>query len=551
MLQRLLVQNYAIIDRLEIQFSPHLNIITGETGAGKSILLGALSLILGERADLGILFNKDQKCIIEGVFGIENRKDLKEFFSNNELDFESPTVIRREISTAGKSRAFINDTPVNLTQLTVFSQLLVDLHQQFDTLALQQAGFQLNVIDALANHQALLQQYQELYRQYVQQKNKLEQWRQQSAQFNRELDYYKYLFDELEEADFAPQEIESLDAELQVLNHVEEIKTTLSRVSYQLQEGEQPLVQLLKQLHAAMKTWETYHASLPELARRLHDAYIELQDIAGEVDHLNNQVYYDADRIEVINERLALGYKLLKKHGVQSTDQLLQAKAMLQDKLQQVLNLDEAIAQAEQQLQALLQQLQAKALLLSTNRKKQLIPFERQVNELLAQVGMPNAQIKVSLQQTELQETGQDKIEFLFDANRSNLFAPIRKVASGGELSRLMLCIKSLVAKSVQLPTLIFDEIDTGISGEAARQVGIIMKRLAQSHQVICITHQPQIAGKADAHYFVYKELLQEKLTTHIRLLSREERINIIAQMLSGEKPTAAALENAREMIGH
>jgi DNA repair protein RecN (Recombination protein N) len=550
MLQRLTIKNYAIIDHLEVDFSANLNVITGETGAGKSILLGALSLILGERADPGVLFDKTGKCVIEGLFKVK-KSQVTTFFNKHELDLEDQLIIRREISAAGKSRAFINDTPVNLSQLGELSAYLVDLHQQFDTLELEKSDFQREVVDALVNKPTLLQQYQHSYHEYVLVQKKNKQLQEQRDHANKELDYNKFLLDELADAAFTNDEIEALEAELKTLSHAEEIKNTLNRVYFQLKEDEQPILQQLKQLQTSLQGLSDFHKEVPAIAARLQSTYLELQDIAGEVEHINDQVHYDGERIEQVNERQTLGFRLLKKHGVQTTNELLQIQEALTLKVDNVLNLDEALAQLEKQQAILQESLKAAATIISAERHKQVAPFEKQVNALLAQVGMPNARIKVDISQGNLHAYGQDNIEFLFDANKSNQFAPIRKVASGGELSRLMLCIKSLVAQSVALPTLIFDEIDTGISGEAARQVGVILKGLAKAHQVICITHQPQIAGKADAHYFVFKDAKASKVTTNVRLLTKEERITHIAQMLSGEKPTAAALENAREMVGN
>lgn len=552
MLQKLHIQNYAIIDEIEIDFSSKLNIITGETGAGKSILMGALSLILGQRADSAALLNRDKKCIIEGSFQTAGKKSIQQFFADNDLDAEEDVVIRREIAVNGKSRAFVNDTPVSLEQLRQLSALLVDLHQQFDTLALGETDFQRQVLDALAGNAALLQQYQQTYQQWQQGSRELLQLQEQKTQFTAAYDYNKFLYDELEEAAFKENELEDLDNELQLLSNAEGIKGALSAVGYELNEGEQPVVQQLKRLLQQLQPYVSYHAALPDLIQRLQSAQIELGDIAGEIDHINDHVQYDAKRIEQISDRIAVGYKLLKKHNVKDTAELVALQASLSDKLQAVLNIDDAIAGKEKQTQALFAAAQDKAAQLSRNRKKQVKPLEEKVNALLHQVGMPNARLKAEVQNLpaeSLNEYGADKIDFLFDANKSNRFETIRKVASGGELSRLMLCIKSLVAQSLDLPTLIFDEIDTGISGEAAKQVGIIMKTLAAQRQVISITHQPQIAGKADAHFFVYKEIKGDAIKTNIRLLTRDERITAIARMLSGEKPTAAALENAREML--
>lgn len=550
MLTKLSIQNYAIIDEIEIDFAAKLNIITGETGAGKSILMGALSLILGDRADSSVLLDRSRKSVAEGTFVANNSKGVKNFLKEHDLDAEEELVIRREVAASGKSRAFVNDTPVNLEQLRQLSSLLVDLHRQFDTLDLGQSDFQRDVLDALAGHADLLQQYRTGFGQWQSTRKELGELQSQKSQFTKEYDYNKFLFDELEEAGLKENELEEADTTLKLLSNSEGIKNALTRVSYELNEGEQPVVQQLKTLFNQLQSFAGYHQDLPALVQRLQSAQIELQDIVDEVDRLNDQVQYDPKRIEQLNERMALGYKLLKKHNVKTTAELLAIKAGLEEKLQAVLNIDDAILHKEKIVQQLHQDALTLAKTITDNRNKQVKPLQDKVNKLLAQVGMPNARLKVDVQPVEnVQSHGMDAIEFLFDANKSNRFEPVRKVASGGELSRLMLCIKSLVAQSLDLGTLIFDEIDTGISGEAAKQVGIIMKDLAKKRQVISITHQPQIAGKADAHYFVYKQIKGETVKTNIRQLTQEERITAIAKMLSGEKPTAAALENAREMV--
>jgi DNA repair protein RecN (Recombination protein N) len=550
MIQRIHIQNYAIIDELSIDFSARMNVITGETGAGKSILMGALSLILGDRADMSVLLQRDKKCVVEGVFTPAGRRsETMAFFKANDLDIDDEIVIRREIAPNGKSRAFINDTPVNLEQLRKLSSLLVDLHRQFDTLELGESDFQREVLDALAAQAGAVGAYREAYRGWQAAGRELATLQAQKAQFNKELDYNKFLFDELKEVGLRDQELEELDQELKLLNNSEGIKTALTKVYYALQEGEQPLVQQLKSLQHTLQPYSSYHTGLTGLSERMTSVQIELQDIAGELESINDAVTYDPQRIEEINGRLSAGYKLLKKHGLRTTSELLELQRQLEYKLQDSLQVEESIAAGEREVGRLLLEAKKKAAALSAGRQAQAGPLEEKVNKLLKQVGMPNARLKVQLQPGDLQPFGADAIEFLFDANKSNRYEPIRKVASGGELSRLMLCIKSLVAESIDLATLIFDEIDTGISGEAARQVGIILKSLSKKRQVICITHQPQIAGKADAHYFVYKDAKGEAIQTHIRLLDQDERINAIARMLSGEKPTAAALENAREMV--
>lgn len=552
MLKIISIQNYAIIDALETSFLPGMNSVTGETGAGKSIIMGALGLILGDRADTSVLVNKEKKCVVEGSFGTDNKVEVKNFLSDNNLDADEELVLRREIAVNGKSRAFINDTPVNLDQLRQLTSLLVDLHRQFDSLQLGENDFQRQVIDALAGHQDKINEYRAGYFYWKNLQKELEELKQRKLQFDKEADYNRFQFNELEEAAFRENELEETDAGLKLLNNAETIKTALTSVLYELKESERPVVQQLKVLISQLHEYSSFHPQLTELVQRLQSAQVELQDIAGDLGSVCNDVHYDAEKIEQLNERMTLGYKLMKKHGVKTTSGLLAIQKQLLEKLQTVLNIDEEIRQKEIVFSQTGQALSLLANKISEARKKQIKPFEDKVNKLLAQVGMPNAAIKVEMKaEAELGQYGADKIEFLFDANRNKQFLPVWKVASGGELSRLMLCIKSLVAQKLDMPTLIFDEIDTGISGEAARQVGIIMKNLSASRQVVCITHQPQIAGKADAHYFVYKEIVNGAVKTNIRLLSGDERITAVAKMLSGEKPTAAAMENAREIISN
>ena len=551
MLSKLIIQNYAIIDSIEINFSEHFNIITGETGAGKSILIGALSLILGERADSSALLHKEKKCFVEGIYNIEKRKNVIRFLNDNDFAADDELVLRREIAANGKSRGFINDTPANLQQLKQLASMLVDLHQQFDTLELGDSDFQRDVLDALAGNEKQLAQYAGLYNEWRQTQQQLEKLTAQKNNFQKELDYNQFLFDELNEVNLKENELEELDNELQVLSNAEEIKTALNTSVYELKDNEQPIVHTIKQLVNKLNAFASLNADLKDVIGRLQSAQIELADISDELEKINDHVQYDEVRIAFINERMAEGYRLQKKHGVHSTGELLAIKNELQQKLDAVLNIDEAIAATQQKYSQQLQQLEMMADDISTKRKKVIAPLEKNVNSLLAHVGMPNAIIKVAVTDTALSKDGKNAIEFLFDANKSNRFEPLRKVASGGELSRLMLCIKSLVAEKINLPTLIFDEIDTGISGEAAKQVGRILKDLSKQRQVVSITHQPQIAGKADAHFYVYKQIKNDAVQTNIRLLNKDERIQAIAQMLAGEPPTAAAIENAKEMIGN
>jgi DNA repair protein RecN (Recombination protein N) len=554
MLQQLQIHNYAIIDWLEINFSGNLNIITGETGAGKSILMGALGLILGERADTSVLLDKGKKCFIEGVFKTDY-SSVKNFLLKNDLDAEQEMLIRREISTNGKSRAFINDTPVTLVQLKQLSQLLVDLHQQFDTLELNNNDFHREVIDALAGNGRLLEDYQFVFKKYKADLHELEKLKTEQLTANKEFDYNQFLFDELNEADFSENEIENIDSEIKLMSNAENIKSTLSEIYFAMEESEQPLVQQIRTIHQKLQTLQKVYPEIENLSERLSSVQIELKDISSEIDFINSKVNYDEEKISRLNDRMAVGYALLKKHNVNTTTELIEIKNQLESELEKVTNLSEAIAAKEKMANQLFDEAISKAKTISSKRQKEIPSFEEKVNQLLSQMGMPNAKIKVEIKEDEnLNLFGNNKMEFLFNGNLSSghrQFEPVRKVASGGELSRLMLSIKSLVAKSVQLPTLIFDEIDSGISGEAARQVGIIIKELSSAHQVVAITHQPQIAAKANTHFFVYKEIKDDKIITAIKTLDQDERITAIATMLSGKKPTAAAFENAREMIGN
>jgi len=552
MLQQLHIHNYAIIHSLEINFSNRLNIITGETGAGKSILMGALNLILGERADSSVLLDKGKKSFVEGIFKTDHPA-VKEFLQKNDLDSEDEMLIRREVSTNGKSRAFINDTPVTLSQLKQLSSLLVDLHQQFDTLELNSNDFQREVMDALAGNRKLLEQYQALYKKHKILLHELQKLRQEQATANKESDYNQFLFNELEEANFMENEIENIEAELKLMSNAENIKSILSEIYFQMEENEQPIVQQIKSISQRLQTLQNIYPELGSLSERLLSVQIELKDISSEIDTINQKINYDEERINMLNDRMAVGYSLLKKHNARDTAQLIEIGHQLQSRLRKVTDLTEAIEVKERESREYYDDLLKIAQAISDKRKKEVKTFEEKVNDLLSQVGMPNAGIKVDIKEVAtLNPFGINTIEFLFNANLSSAhlqYEPLRKVASGGELSRLMLSIKSLVAKSIQLPTLIFDEIDSGISGEAARQVGVIVKDLSSTHQIILITHQPQIAAKADTHFFVYKEIKNDTINTSVKVLNQDERITAIATMLSGKRPTAAAFENAREMM--
>ncbi len=552
MLKRLFIQNYAIIDEVEIELSNGFSAITGETGAGKSILMGALGLILGERADSSVLSQKEKKLVVEGVFDAGTDQRVHQFLLAHELENEQELVLRREINPQGKSRAFINDSPVNLGQLQQISSLLVDLHQQFDTLQLGQEDFQREVLDALAGQFSLVEEYRLSYDQWVQAKTLLQAYVDQKSSSDARAEYNKFQWEELEAAAFRTGELEELEAELKLLTHTEEVQQVFTRITSFLTEGEEPALAQLKSFLQSLAEFRDMHEAFPPLEDRLRSSYVELQDLSREFDKLSSNFGGDPKRLEWVSERLSLGYRLCKKHQVTTTAELLAIHEELATQLQQFLNIDQMIVQQQKEVNASEKKAVELASRISKGREKQIKGFEKRVHELLQRVGMPSAKIKVQLTAEQLGPHGSDAIEFLFDANNSGQFHPLRKVASGGELSRLMLCIKSLVGDSLKFSTQIFDEIDTGIAGEAARQVGLLLKELSASRQVICITHQPQIAGKAHTHFFVYKGKGSDPsgaTRTFIRPLNSEERVQTIAQMIGGENPTPAALANARELL--
>lgn len=551
MLQKLSIRNYALIDSVELEPDKGLNIITGETGAGKSIMLGALSLILGQRAETRYFFNQDKKCIIEGQFLLNNTQ-LQPLFEENDLDFQQESILRREISTDGKSRAFINDTPVTLAVMKQIGEGLIDIHSQHATLEVNDPGFQLSVVDTLAGHQSLLSDYRKQFKRYKQQQKELEALRLKASEARNKQDYEQFLFNELENANLQNGEQEKLETELQVLNNAESIKRNLLTAQHLLTEQETAVLSVLKEVINQLQGVEQFNPAYALLNDRLRSALIELKDIAGETAALEEDIVFNPSRIEEVNARLDLIYALQQKHRVNGVEELIVIQNQLSDNLASLLSDDEEIERLAKALDTLQAELEQMASKLSENRSTSIINTEEQVGRVLQQVGMPNARIKLEQQQcAELNKDGKDLITLLFSANSGQAPAPVGKVASGGELSRLMLAIKSIMAKHTALPTLIFDEIDTGISGETALRVGKVIGELEKNMQVICITHLPQIAAKGDTHYFVYKNEETERTTTGIRKLSPAARVEAIAEMLSGKKPGASALENARDLLGY
>jgi DNA repair protein RecN (Recombination protein N) len=551
MLNRLSIKNYALIDNLEIYFDKNLNIVTGETGAGKSIILGALSLILGQRADSKYFFNQQKKCVIEGYFNI-NQYNLNSFFEDNNLDYDAETILRREIATDGKSRSFINDTPVNLNTLKNLGEKLIDIHSQHATLEINNANFQLMVVDAMANHQPLLNNYATNFKTYKALFKKIQEILAQSDKEKLELDYLTFQFTELENAKILPNEQALLEKELDALTHAEEIKRNLFAVNMLLQGQDGSAISVLENAAQQLQSIEKYQPQIAELFVRLKSSSIEIKDIAAEIENLEQITVFDDAKSNQINDRLSLLYTLQKKHNVSSNQQLLLLQDELSQKLNKILFADDAIAQLQASLQKQKNDLILLAKQISNNRKNAIPTIQQYVEKTLLEVGMQNAQININqaiAADNDFDSNGLDTIKFLFSANKGHQLSEMSKIASGGELSRLMLAIKSLIAQKTALPTIIFDEIDTGISGEVANRVGNMMQILAQNMQVIAITHLPQIAVKGEAHYFVYKEIKNDFTFTQLKRLNNEERVFEIAKMLSGENPKEAALQNARELL--
>jgi len=551
MLSKLEIQNYILIDHLSIDLSSQLSVITGETGAGKSIIMGALGLILGDRADSTVCRNAEKKCFIEGTFQLNKKEQYASFFTANDIELSDELIIRREISAQGKSRAFINDTPINLNELKQLTTELVDLHQQFDTLTLGDTDFQRTVIDALANLQKEVANYQEVFHNWKENEKQLSALIAQKEAFEKTESYNKHLLEELVELNLKENELEEIEKELKFLENAVQIKAKIDASVQQLESSDNPIVQQLKQIGNTLESIVKWQPNFESVLTRLKAAQIELADIASELIIWQDKIDFDENKIINFQERLSQGYSLQKKHKVQTTNELLAIQSHLEKELEAVLNLEESIAQLTATVSIQSKEVSQLAATLTENRNKQVAPFTKNVNQLLHQVGMPNAKIKVTIETVPYNQYGQDKIDILFDANNTNRFEPIRKVASGGELSRLMLCIKSLVAKSVDLPTMIFDEIDTGISGEPAKQVGLLLQQLGQTRQVLCITHQPQIAAKGHTHLYVYKEQKGTETQTHLKTLSNEDRVLHIARMIGGDPPSKTAISNAEELMAN
>lgn len=548
MLTHLTIKNYALIDHLEMDLSGHLNVITGETGAGKSIMLGALGLLLGNRADTKVLWNESEKCITEGTFNI-GAYSLQSIFESENLDYDDQTVLRREISPGGKSRAFINDTPVTLDVMKKIGVRLMDIHSQHETLDLGNRTFQLEVIDVYASNSSIKSEYKQVWQNYLATKSAYDTLLAEATQLKQEADFVAFQLNELTSANLEVGEQEKLESSLKIMEHAEDIKTKFNSLLTQLDQGEISASSILGESRTVFNSLSTYSDKYKALADRFESVRIELQDIIAELEQAENEIEFDPAKIQEVQDRLSLIYQLQQKHRCGSEAELLQLQNELQLKADKTNNLDTEVERMSKELARIMADLNDRAGKLSQSRIKIYKSFCNDMVELLRQLGIPEARLKVDHQLTAPGKDGIDSIEVLFSANKGIVERPLAQVASGGEFSRVMFCIKYILAEKAALPTLILDEIDTGVSGEIAIRLGKMMKKMAAKHQLLAISHLPQIAAKADTHFYAFKDSNSKKTISQIRQLGNEERIEEIAKMIGGEKPSTLAKENARELI--
>jgi DNA repair protein RecN (Recombination protein N) len=549
MLAKLFVQNYALIKELDVEFENGLTIITGETGAGKSILLGALSLILGTRADTSVLLDKNEKCIVEGTFRIDDY-DLNEFFISNELDYEALTTLRREISTAGKSRAFINDTPVTINLLKELGDHLIDIHSQHQTLMLNDNSFQMNIIDSFAGTLKLRGEYRHSYSRYLRLKKEFTDEKELSDKNRSDLEYYQFQFNQLNEAKLLPGEQEELETELELLEHAEEIKAALTGSSKVLLDDEPSILSMLREVKSNLGKIRNFLPEGETLVSRTESSLIELDDLATEIEKLALSIEADPERLTIIHQRLDNIYSLIQKHRVNNLGELIVKKEEISNLIKMIVSSDERLTELELQMENEVKTLKDISDKMSVMRKGVLPAIESEITDILRQLGMANAKFRISLSHLpEFSLSGIDQADFLFSANKNIAPENLAKVASGGELSRVMLSLKSLLTKNNNLPTIIFDEIDSGVSGEIADKVGQILSGMGKYMQVVNITHLPQVASRGTKHYHVYKDDTEDSTFTRVRLLSHEERILEVARLLSGSEVTETAIKNARELL--
>jgi DNA repair protein RecN (Recombination protein N) len=549
LITQLSIKNFALIEDINVNFKEGFTIITGETGAGKSILLGALSLLLGKRADLSSIKNSSKKCVIEGEFQI-SLYQLNDLFSSEDIDYEAVTIIRREILPNGKSRAFINDTPVNLSTLSVLAEKLIDIHNQHQTLEISSQEFQFNVIDALADTKTLLDVYKIDLTILKEKKKQLQQFIESKNNAQKELDYNTFLLEELQEAQLKPDELTLLEEEFEKLNNVESIQENLAEIIHLINNEELGVIQILNEIKSKINKLKTLSNSFETLSNRLESVQIELKDIHLDLNSELDTAEANPERLQEINDRLQLLNKLMSKHQTISVEELIEIRDKLAESVEETSGLDFKIQTLQQDILNLENSLNENASKIHNARTAVLTDLTDKLENTLSGLGMPNAKFKIHLNHSNnFYENGKDELSFLFTANKGAAFGELKKVASGGELSRIMLAIKSILANYSQLPTIIFDEIDTGVSGEVANKIGDILKSMSKNMQVISITHLPQIAAKGDNHFKVYKEDMENQTFTRLKALTHENRIIELAEMLSGEKKSDSALAHARELL--
>lgn len=548
MLSQLTIKNYALIKQLQLQPAHGLNIITGETGAGKSIILGALGLLLGHRADTKALYDDTEKCSIEGQFDL-SKLNLTWFFEQEDLDYEPECIIRREISPTGKSRAYINDTPVTLETLKSLGELLIEIHSQHDSLSLASADYQLNLIDLVADNSGTLGTYKQNYKAYITAKKQLEQLKVNAAENKKEFDFNKHQYDELNRAQLQAGELSTLEEELAIAEHAQEVRDKLQLVLQNLYEGERAAVDLLEESNIALAQLSKYGERYAELKNRLQSNIADLKDIHNESSLALKSVDFEENNQERLRSRINQINGLLQKHRMTTETELLQLKDQLKAKVEEVLNIDDLLKEAENTLKTANAAMEAVATKLTNTRLKVIPAIQNQMNELLAALGMKEANFVVEHQNIAANAMGFDQIVLKFTANKGIAPQTLKNIASGGEFSRLMLALKYILAEKRALPTLIFDEIDTGVSGEISIKVGKMMQEMAKNHQIIAITHLHHIAAQGNSHYYVYKDHSASKTSSNIRLLNKQERINEIAQMIGGANPSQGIVNNAKEIL--
>ena len=550
MLRSLYIQNYALIEKLDIRFDTGFSVITGETGAGKSIILGAIGLLLGQRADVKSIRQGASKCIIEARFDISSY-GMNAFFDENELEYEEECILRRELQASGKSRAFINDTPASLTQMKELGEMLIDVHSQHQNLLLNKEGFQLNVLDILARNEEALNVYHQLYADWKRLDQELEELIRQAEQSKTDEDYIRFQLEQLEEARLSGGEQDGLEQESETLSHAEEIKAGLYRIEQTFTSDEGGLLSSLKESISSLSSLQRVYQPAGELAERMNSAFIELKDIVDEISSQGENIEFNPVRLDEVNERLNLIYSLQQKHRVQSVEDLINLTEEYQEKLSAITSFDDRIAALTASRDAQYNKVKKQAALLTKARMAAAEEVEKQMGVRLMPLGMPNVRFKVEMGlRKEPGIQGEDTVNFLFSANKNGALQNISSVASGGEIARVMLSIKAMIAGAVKLPTIVFDEIDTGVSGEIADRMADIMQEMGgQERQVISITHLPQIAARGSAHYKVYKRDNDTETNSHIRRLTNEERVEEIAHMLSGATLTEAALSNAKALL--